>query len=66
MSDPTRAVIDASTAGALMKKTIDQAYRILEDMAANSNQWLRDSLIPRKVVGSADTKVLSNLVNHVA
>ena len=58
LSDPTRIVIDASIRGALMKKTIDQAYGILEDMATNSNQWSRDRLIPRKDVGGADTKVL--------
>ena len=49
-----------------MKKTIDQAYGILEDMATNSNQWPRDRMIPRKAMGGADTEVLSNLVNHVA
>ena len=66
LSDSTRTVIDASTGGALMKKTTDQAYGILEDMATNSNQWPRERMIPRKVVGGADTKVLSNLVIHVA
>ena len=38
LSDPTKTVIDASVGGALIKKTTDQAYRILEDMATNSNQ----------------------------
>ena len=51
LSDFTRTVIDASARCALMKKTIDQAYGILEDMATNSNQWPRDKLIPRKAVG---------------
>ena len=48
-----------------MKKTTDQAYGILEDMATNSNQWPRERMILRKVVGGTDTEVLSNLVNHV-
>ena len=65
LSDSTRIVINASAGGALKKKTIDQAYRILEDMATNSNQWPRERMIPRKVVGSADTEVLSYLVSHV-
>ena len=65
LSDSTRIVINASAGGALKKKTIDQAYRILEDMSTNSNQWPRERMIPRKVVGSADTEVLSNLVSHV-
>ena len=66
LSDSTITVIEASTGGVLMKKTTNKAYGILENMATNSNQWLRDRLIPRKAVGGADTKVLSNLVNHVA
>ena len=49
-----------------MKKTTDQAYEILEDTATNSNQWPRDRLTPRKVMGGTDNEVLSNLVNHVA
>ena len=36
LRDATRTVIDASTGGALMKKTMDQAYEILEDAAINS------------------------------
>ena len=50
----------------MIKKTTDQAYLILEDMATNSNQWPRDRLILRKAVGVVDTEVLKNLVNHVA
>ena len=66
LSDSTRTVINASVGGALMKKTTNQAYGILEDMATNSNQWPKERMIPRKAVGGADTKVLSNLVSHVA
>ena len=65
LSDSTRTVVDALVVGALMKKTTNQAYGILEDMATNNNQWPRHRLIPRKVVEGKDTKVLSNLVNHV-
>ena len=66
LSDATRTVIDASARGALMKKTMDRAYEILEDTTTNSNQWPRDRLTPGKAVGGADNEVLSNLVNHVA
>ena len=34
----TRTIIDASAGGALMKKTTDQAYEILEDTTTNTNQ----------------------------
>ena len=49
-----------------MKKTTDQAYEILEDIATNTNQWPRDRITPVKDVGSTDNEVLSNLVTHVA
>ena len=66
LSDSARTIIDASTGGALMKKTTHQAYEILEDTTTNSNQWTRDRLVPRKSLAGADTEVLSNLVYHVA
>ena len=65
LRDATRTVIDASEGGALMKKTTDQAYEILEDTTTNSNQWPRDRITPGKAKGGADNKVLSNLVTHV-
>ena len=37
LSDSTITVIDASVGAALMKRTTNQAYGILEDMATNSN-----------------------------
>ena len=65
LRDTTKTVIDASAASALMKKTTDQAYEILEDAATNTNQWPRDRITLVKIVGGADNKVLSNLVTHV-
>ena len=38
LSDSTRTIIEALAGGALIKKTTDQAYGILEDMATNNNQ----------------------------
>ena len=66
LSDSTRTIIDASAGGALMKKTTDQAYEILEDTSTNTNQWHQDRSAPKKPLVGADTEVLSNLVNHVA
>ena len=37
LRDVTITMIDASTGGALMKKTTNQAYEILEDAATNNN-----------------------------
>ena len=66
LSHSTRTIIDASVGGALMKKTTNQSYEILEDTTTNSNQWPRDRSAPKKPLAGADTEVLSNLVNHVA
>ena len=37
LSYSARTIIDAAAGGALMKKTTDQAYEVLEDTTANSN-----------------------------
>ena len=65
LRDVTRTVIDASAEGALMKKTMDQAYEILEDAATNTNQWPRENTTSIKAVGGIDNEVLINLVTHV-
>ena len=44
-----------------MKKTTNQAYRILEDMAINGNQWPKDRLVVRKMGGGIDLDVFNNL-----
>ena len=66
LRNATRTMIDASAGGALMKKTTDQAYEILEDAATNTNQWPREKATPVNTVGGTDNAVLNNLVNHVA
>ena len=66
LRNATRTMIDASAGGALMKKTTDQAYEILEDAATNTNQWPREKATLVNAVGGIDNEVLNNLVNHVA
>ena len=65
LSDSAKTIIDASVGGALMKKTTDQAYEILEDTTNNTTQWPRDRSTPRKPSARADIVIISNLVNHV-
>ena len=60
-----RTIIDASKGGDLIKKTTNQAYEILEDTTTNTNHWPRDRSAPRNPLAGVDTKILSNLVNHV-
>ena len=66
LSALARTIIDASTGGALMKKTTYQAYEILEDTTTNTNHWPRDRSAPRNPSAGANTEILSNMVNHVA
>ena len=66
LRNATRTMIDASARGALMKKTTDQAYEILEDAATNTNQWHREKATSVNMVGGTDNAALNNLVNHVA
>ena len=56
LRDATRTIIDASVGGALMKKTMDQVYEILEDPTTNNNQWPRDEITLEKAVGGDESK----------
>ena len=51
---------------ALIKKTINEAYELLEDMAINSYQWPKERLVSKKVTRVADVDVFSNLETHVS
>ena len=59
-------MIDASVKGALMKKTTDQAYEILENTTTNNNQWPKDRITPRKAMRGTNKEILINLVTYVA
>ena len=64
LSNSAKTIIDPSAGGALMKKTTDQAYEILEDTTTNTNHWPRDRSTPRKPLAGAYIDVISNLVNQ--
>ena len=49
-----------------MKKTTDHACGILEDKATNSNQWPKDRVVVRKIVGGPDLDVFNNLAAQVS
>ena len=61
-----RTPIDASMGGALMKKTINEAYELLEDMATNSYQWPKERLASKKVARVVDIDLFSNLETQVS
>ena len=49
-----------------MKKTINETYELLEDMATNIYQWPKERLAFKKVAGVVDIDVLSNLATQVS
>ena len=75
----TRDTIDAAVGGSLMRKTIEVAFSLLEEMANNNCFWPSESQNPQRQGGrsgvdtvtalqaqnSALTKQLSNLTNKI-
>ena len=49
-----------------MKKTINEAYELLENMATNNYQWPKERLTSKKVVGVTDMDVFYNLETQVS
>ena len=66
LSGTTRTLIDASAGGALMKKTEDEAYELLEDMATNNYQWPSERSIPKKTAGLHEVDAITNLTAQIA
>jgi len=66
LSGTTRTLIDASAGGALMKKTEDEAYELLEDMATNNYQWPSERSLPKKTVGLHEVDAITNLTAQIA
>ena len=58
-----------------MRKTLEAAYELLEEMASNNYQWTSERSMPRKIVGaynidvvivlSAQMTALSNKLEHL-
>ncbi|KAJ4712782.1 Bifunctional inhibitor/lipid-transfer protein/seed storage 2S albumin superfamily protein [Melia azedarach] len=48
----TKTLVDAATGGALMSKSIDEAYELLEEMARNAFQWPSKLEINHKTKGT--------------
>lgn len=66
LSCTTRTMVDAAAGGALMGKTIDEAYELLEEMASNNYQWPSDRTIPKKAAGVHEIDAITALTAQVA
>ena len=60
-------MIDALAKGALMKKNENEAYELLEDMAANLYMWSNErSTTPKKVIRIKKMDIIARLTIQVA
>ena len=51
LSHSVRITIDAAAGGALMGKSTEDAYELLEEMASNNYQWSTERGMPKKASG---------------
>ncbi|XP_057803366.1 uncharacterized protein LOC131018669 [Salvia miltiorrhiza] len=67
LNGPTRMVLDASANGAILSKSYDEAYEILERIATNNYQW-SNSRAPmgKKIAGVLEVDALTALSAQVA
>ena len=62
-----RTLVDASANGALLSKSYNEAYAILERMATNNSQWPTDRLSEgRRVAGIHDLDAVTTLTAQVS
>ena len=62
----TRTLLDTSARGALMRKSANEAYKLLEDMALNNYQWPSERATPKKPSGVHELDVLKNLAVQIS
>ena len=65
LTGTTRTLLDASTGNALMSKSANDAYQLLENMALNNCQWPRERVTPKKPSGVHELDVFNNLAVQV-
>lgn len=59
-------MIDATICGALMSKTPEVAYALLDDLASNNYWWTFEMSKPKPVVGVLEHDYMSNIVSQLA
>nr|XP_023870464.1 uncharacterized protein LOC111983048 [Quercus suber] len=61
-----RSMVDAAAGGALMSKTHEAAYELLEELASNNYQWPIERAIPRKATGVLELDSITSLAAQMA
>nr|XP_023872628.1 uncharacterized protein LOC111985214 [Quercus suber] len=59
-------MVDAATGGALMNKTHEAAYELLEELASNNYQWPTERAMPRKTAGVLELDSITSLAAQMA
>ena len=66
MTIASRTLVDAAAGGSLMGKKLEDAYDLLEEMAANAYQWPSERNASKKTLGVHELDVLTTLSSQVA
>lgn len=66
LQSATRTSIDAAAGGTLMKKSPEEAYELVEEMATNNYQWPSDRVQPKRIQGVHELDSISALTAQVA
>ena len=66
MMSTSRTLVDAAAGGSLMGKRLEDAYDLLEEMAANAYQWPVERNTSKKALGVHELDVLTTLSSQVA
>ncbi|KAL4597574.1 hypothetical protein ACB092_11G000200 [Castanea dentata] len=59
-------MVDAAAGGALMSKTHEAAYELLEELASNNYQWPTERAMPRKIAGVLELDSITSLAAQMA
>ncbi|KAL5580017.1 hypothetical protein UlMin_012459 [Ulmus minor] len=63
----TRTIVDAASNGALMSKTYNEAYALLERMASNNYQWPTERVpAARRIAGVHEVSEITSLIAQIA
>ncbi|KAL5573835.1 hypothetical protein UlMin_023432 [Ulmus minor] len=63
----TRTIVDAASNGALMSKTYNEAYALLERMASNNYQWPTERVpAGRRIAGVHEVSEITSLTAQIA
>ena len=66
LTNTTRNLLHTSMGRALMRKSEDEAYQLLENMAINNCQWPSERVTLKKPAEMYDIDVFSNLAAQVS